>query len=448
MTTPDPTSPSEDPSEGLSQDAPEGLSQDSPEDPPEPVFRSAPAPSDGVVPAGSVPLDYQRFRAEPLELYRELRRDHGPVVPVLLDGTIPVWAVLGYREVLRVTTDPHLFARDSRRWHSWHLVPSDWESMSFVGYRPTMLFSEGAEHQRRAEAIWDGLAAVDQFELRAQCERVADRLIDTFAGGGRADLVAEYASQIPLRVVTRLYGLDDTESAAIQNDALHLTGNDAPLALRNMQTRTEALIKRVRENPDQVNIAAHLVAHPAGLTDDEIVNDLLGSVYAVQQPTSDLIANALRLMLTDERFAITLSGGRRSVGQALNEVLWEDTPVPFWIGRWAAEDTMLGGRRIRKGDCLMLGLAAANADPDVCPDFHSGAGGNQAHMAFSHGKHGCPPAAREIAQVIAGAAVEVLLDRLPDVTLSVDPDDLEWQVTLMMRGVAALPVRFTPAHLH
>ncbi|WP_262705285.1 MULTISPECIES: cytochrome P450 [Streptomyces] len=432
MTTPDPTSP---------LDAPPGAA-------PEPVFPSAPAPPDGVVPPGSVPLDYGRFRDEPMELYRELLRDHGPVVPVLLDGQIPVWTVLGYREVVRVTTDPNLFARDSRRWHSWHLVPPDWELTTFVGYRPTMLFSEGADHQRRSEAICDGLASVDQFELRAQCERVADQLIDTFAGSGRADLVAEYASQIPLRVVTRLYGLDDTEAAAIQNDSLHLTGNDAPIALQKMQTRMEALIKRVRENPDQVNVAAHLVSHPAGLTDDEIINDLLGSIYAVQQPTSDLIGNALRLMLTDERFAITLSGGRRSVGQALNEVLWEDTPVPFWIGRWAADDTMLGGRRIRKGDCLMLGLAAANADPDVRPDFHAGAGGNQAHMAFSHGKHGCPPAAREIAEVIATAAIEVLLDRLPDVTLSVPADELEWHVTLMMRGVAALPAEFTPAHLH
>ncbi|MGW7596258.1 cytochrome P450, partial [Streptomyces rubiginosohelvolus] len=80
-------------------------------------------------------------------------------------------------------------SRDSRRWHSWHLVPPDWELTTFVGYRPTMLFSEGADHQRRSDAICDGLAAVDQFELRAGCERVADRLIDTFAGSGRADLV-------------------------------------------------------------------------------------------------------------------------------------------------------------------------------------------------------------------------------------------------------------------
>ncbi|GAB3976621.1 hypothetical protein GCM10029978_063990 [Actinoallomurus acanthiterrae] len=36
------------------------------------------------------------------------------------------------------------------------------------------------------------------------------------------------------------------------------------------------------------------------------------------------IGSTLRLMLTDDRFSLTLSGGRHSAAQALNEVLWED----------------------------------------------------------------------------------------------------------------------------
>src|SRR4051812_29530920 len=99
---------------------------------------------------------------------------------------------------------------------------------------------------------------------------------------------------------------------------------------------------------------------------------------------TDWIGNALGLMLTDERFAVTMAGGRRSTGQALNEVLWENTPVPGFTGRWAAEDTHLGGQHIKKGDCLVPGLAAAGADPGVRPDFPAEAGGNQAHMSFSH----------------------------------------------------------------
>ncbi|MFI1334109.1 cytochrome P450 [Streptomyces sp. NPDC020845] len=421
MTTPDPTLPPE-----------------------EPDNSAAPLPGWPEQP-DAVLLHAEDFSRSQEDLYRRLRRDHGPVVPVLLDGQIPVWMVLGYRELVRVTTDPNVFARDSRRWHSWDKVPPDWELMTFVGYRPTMLFTEGAEHERRAEAIIDSMEIVDPFELRALCERVADGLIDTFAGRGHADLIADYACQIPLRVLNRMYGMNEAESTELQQITVDLvSGKGGPEAHQNMVDRMVSLMEHARATPDRKNISTVLVNHPAGLTDEEIINDLLGNVYAAHQPTTDLIGNALRLMLTDERFAVTMSGGRRSVGQAINEVLWEATPVPNWVGRWAAEDTMLAGRHIRKGDCLMLGLAAANADPDVRPDFRAGAAGNQAHMAFSHGTHGCPPVARELAEAIAMAAIEVLIDRLPDVTLTVAPEDLEWRSKLMMRGVSAIPVQFTP----
>jgi cytochrome P450 len=144
---------------------------------------------------------------------------------------------------------------------------------------------------------------------------------------------------------------------------------------------------------------------------------------------------------------VTLSGGRRSAGQALNEVLWEDTPGQNSLGRWATQDTHLGGRRIKAGDGIVLGLAGANADPQVRPDSSAGSLGNHAHMAFAHGEHGCPHPAPEIAEIIAQTAVEVLLDRLPDVRLTVSPDELRWRPSMQMRGLTALPVTFTPAHV-
>ena len=48
-----------------------------------------------------------------------------------------------------------------------------------------------------------------------------------------------------------------------------------------------------------------------------------------------------------------------------------------------------------------------------------------------------------MAEVISRAAVEVLLDRLPDLALSVPPEQLAWRPSVWMRGPAHLPVRFT-----
>ncbi|MBP2329039.1 cytochrome P450 [Kibdelosporangium banguiense] len=98
--------------------------------------------------------------------------------------------------------------------------------------------------------------------------------------------------------------------------------------------------------------------------------------------------------------------------------------------------------KIRQDDLLILGLAAANHDPLVRPDPQM-LTGNQAYMSFSNGEHGCPYAAQEIAKVIAEAAIEVLLDRLPDVLLAVPADTLTWRPSPLFRGLSTLPVKFT-----
>jgi cytochrome P450 len=66
-------------------------------------------------------------------------------------------------------------------------------------------------------------------------------------------------------------------------------------------------------------------------------------------------------------------------------------------------------------------------------------------VSFGHGEHGCPYPAPELAHVIAQSAIEVLLDRLPDLELLVAADELVWRESVWMRGLHSLPVRFTPA---
>ncbi len=126
-------------------------------------------------------------------------------------------------------------------------------------------------------------------------------------------------------------------------------------------------------------------------------------------------------------------------------MLWEDTPLQNMSGRWAIRSTQLAGQHIQTGDMLVLSCAAANGDPQVRPDSFEGPGGNHAHMSFGHGEHRCPYPAQEIAETIVRAAVEVLLDRLPDTDLAVSPDALVWRPSPWLRGLSALPVHFSPS---
>jgi len=379
-----------------------------------------------------------RFQRDPAELYREMRRDHGPVAPVLLEGGVPAWLLLGYREIRYVTTNPELFSRISVHWHSWHLVPDDWSLRPYAEAQHCSIHTEAAEHRLRAPALHEALAGVDQFELANQVEAIADRLIDEFAGRGTADLIAEYTHRIPLLALAKLYGLPDSDAPALVHDVAASAdeGEEAVKAHGRIVARMARLVREKCERPG-ADLPSRVLAHPIGLSEEEIATDLFMTMGAGQLTTADWMGNTLRLMLTDERFAVTLSGGRRSVGQA---------PTQNFIGRWAKNDTQLAGRHIRKGDLLVLGLAAANSDPQVRPESGDSTG-NEAYMSFSHGEHGCPYPAQEIARTITRVGIEVLLDRLPDIVLAVEPDALEWRSSVWMRGLTTLPVEFTPAYV-
>lgn len=129
------------------------------------------------------------------------------MAPVLLDGDVPAWLVLGYAELSYVTTHDELFARDSRRWNQWDSIPPDWPLLPFVGYQPSVLFTEGDEHRRRAGVITEALEGVDQFELARDCRRIAERLIADFAGSGRTELMSSYVHALPMRAVVQICGM-------------------------------------------------------------------------------------------------------------------------------------------------------------------------------------------------------------------------------------------------
>jgi cytochrome P450 len=386
------------------------------------------------------------FAIDPAEVYARIRREHGRVAPVLLDGDVPAWLVLAYREIHHVTSNPQIFARRSQGWNLWSEIPDDWPLRPIVTYMPSHIHAEGAERQRRAAAIGDALEATDPTEVARVSEKTADQLIDEFAGDGKADLIAQYAVKLPMMVLSRLYGFPESQIPGLTADLLTMstaTDSSAVEANQRVMAMLAELVKTHRERPG-AGLTGRLVKHSAGLTDTELVVDMFVLLIFGQAPSTDWIGNALRLMLIDDHFSLTLQGGRSSVDQALNEVLWKDTPIQQAIARYPTQDYELAGQRIAKGDMLILGLASANADPQVRPESFGNIGANRAHMSFSHGDHACPVGAPEIAEGMARTAVEVLLDRIPDVELAIPADLLRWKETSIMRGLESLPVTFTP----
>ncbi|MFD3924216.1 cytochrome P450 [Streptomyces sp. NPDC058595] len=381
-------------------------------------------------------------------LYERLRAEHGSVAPVTVAPGIEAWLVLGHREVLRLTREEQDFSHDPRRWSLLRegRVPADSPILPMVGWRPALLFADGSQHRRMRAAVSDALGRINGHELRRGVRATAERLIAEFADGRRADLVSDYARKLPLMVITGLLGLDGpTGEKLVQAIAGLVVANaDSADASKRMGAILLALIEEKRHRPGN-DVTSALLHHPARLTDEEVLHNLVVMFVAGNQTTVNWIATTLRILLCDPAFRSSLSGGHLSVDDALDLVLWRFPPTQNFPARYATRDLRFGGRDIRSGDMLILGLAAANADPDILPQDGTPVVGNRSHLAFGAGPHTCP--AQDPARLITRTAVDTIRHRLPDLELAVPESELAWIKSPWSKGLAALPVRFTEPQL-
>ncbi|MEU8432709.1 cytochrome P450 [Streptomyces sp. NPDC029216] len=383
--------------------------------------------------------------ADPMGLYEKLRAEHGAVAPVLVHGDLPAWLVLGHRENLDVARTPSRFSRDPRRWRDQQegRVPADHPLTPMTAWQPVCHLVDGTDHERLRGAITESLARFDRRGIRRYVKRFADQLIDAFVQTGRGDLVADYAEPLPMLVMTQLVGAPESYGPRLVEAARDLI-RGTETALTSFEFVTDALgelVARKRQAPGR-DFTSWMLEHHTELTDDEVVEHLRLVLIAAFETTANLIANTLRLVLTDPRFRANLSGGHMTLPDALEQVLWDEPPFMTILGRWATGDTEIGGKQIKAGDMLLLGLGAGNQDPEVRPDPAEPIHGNRSHLAFSSGPHECP--GQDIGRAIADTGVDTLMARLPDLELAVAEADLEWTSSLMTRHLVALPVRFTP----
>ncbi|WP_233221745.1 cytochrome P450 [Streptomyces carminius] len=378
------------------------------------------------------------------ELYARLRARYGPVAPVSLAPGVYAWLVMGYREVLRLARDERNFSHDPRLWNLPRegRVPSDSPVLAFLGWRPALMFADGRAHRRLRSAVADTLTGIDGRELVRMVRNMAGRLVDSFGEAREVDLVPRYAHRLPALVLARLLGTDDRTGRQL---AEAVTGAaaanaDSGNAARRMERVLLSLIghRRRRPGPDAVS---RLLAHPAALTEEEVLHNLMVTAVAGYQPTKNWLATSVRTLLTDHSLRSSLDSGLLTLDDVLETVLWRSPPTQNLPARYATRDLCLGGQEVRAGDMLVLALAAANGDPEAVPPRDVPAAGNRGHVSFGAGPHTCP--AREQARLIVRTAVEVLWHRRPGMELAVPEEDLVWWTSPWTKGLAALPVRFT-----
>ncbi|WP_238431360.1 cytochrome P450 [Streptomyces cavernae] len=408
-----------------------------------------PAPPPGCPAHGLGPGGLRRVygpEAEDLAaLFEEIRAEHGTVAPVLLHNDVPVWLVLGLTENFQMVSNAAHYTRDSRQWRAVQdgTAGPDHPLAPIFTWQPFCSTAEGDEHLRLRGAVMGAVSTVDFRGMRRHIDHHTQVLVNRFCERGSADLVGEFAEHLPMAVMCEVLGMPEEYGERLVQAARDMLKGTAT-AIASNEYVTDVLMRLTlrRRAVPQDDFTSHLINHPARLDDEEVCQHLRLVLIAAYESTANLIANVLRMVLTDPRFRAQLNGGQMTVPQAVEQSLWDDPPFTSVLGYFAKQDTELGGKRIRKGDGLLLGIAPGNVDPAVRPDPRANMMGNRAHLAFSAGRHECP--GQDIGRAITETCVDALLTRLPDVQLAVTEEELRWSQTIQSRHLVELPVEFEP----
>ena len=276
---------------------------------------------------------------------------------------------------------------------------------------------------------------------------LANELIDGFIGNGQCDAAADYAQHVPIKVITRMLGIPDSDHARFR-DWIHRLIEESPLAGdASFDAIFEIggyLAEHVADHRDtpRDDIITHLLdAHmPDGrsLEDREILGVCLLLLLAGIDTTWSAIGSSLLHLAThpDHRRRLVAEPGL--IHSATEEFLRAFAPVT--MAREVIEDTVVGGCPMQRGDRVLLPFPSGNRDPDAFdqPDEVILDREVNRHFAFGVGIHRC--LGSNLARMELRVTIETWLDRIPEFSLT-DPDAVTWSAG-QVRGPRTLPLTF------
>jgi cytochrome P450 len=375
-------------------------------------------------------------------LYAELRRQE-PVVRVRLPFGEEAWLATRYADVKVVLGDPRFSRAASAERDEPRTTPRK------IG--TGMLAMDPPDHSRLRRLVAKAFTARRVDMLRPDATAIANDLIDDMlAAGPPADLVEQFATPLPVRVICQLLGVPHTDQHLFRtwSEAIVSTTSLRPEQIQeymaNLHGYMAGLIAQRRVEPTDDLLGAMVEARDTDndrLTEQELIELAAGLLAAGHETTVTQISNFMYVLLTHPAQLAQLRDRPDLIPDAVEELLrYVPLGVAAAFARYATEDLDLGGVHIRAGDPVIAALSSANRDAEVFDDpdeLDFGRGANP-HVGFGHGVHHCLGA--QLARMELQVALAALLARLPGIRLAVDENELPWKSGLLVRGLRALPV--------
>lgn len=359
------------------------------------------------------------------------------------------WAVTRHADIVTVSRDSETFR--SGQGVLFENVPQELleASQSFLAMdapRHTLIrkLVHAAFTPRQVARIEDSIKA-----------NARDIVAELKAAGSGVDFVDHCAKKLPIRTLSDMVGIPESERQQVAHaadalvswaDPVYLAGrNPLEVLLENQMYLHQvafSLAAERREHPghDLISALVHAEVDGDRLTDAEVAAFFVLLAVAGNDTTRQTTSHALAALTEfEDQRAWLMEDFDDRIGVAVEEMVRWASPV-MTFRRTAAVDVELGGQHIAAGEKVVMFYASGNWDTEVFdrPDvLHLGRKPNP-HVGFGGGgRHFCLGA--HVARTQLRAIFSELLHQLPDIRAG-EPEYLQGN---FVHAIRAMPCTFS-----
>lgn len=345
-------------------------------------------------------LDPQLLQ-DPYAYYREIREAR----PVHWNERWRGWIVSRYSDVYAGLHDQRMLADTITPYFETRMSPQDRErfALTYEVLNSWPVFVDPPKHTRLRKIFSKSFTPKTVQTMRSIVQTFVGEFLDAWSDKREVDLINDFGYLLPANVIATIIGaprgdLDRFHHWSWElNELLH-GGVGTPDRMERAQKSIvefkaylEGLYQQRLKEPrdDMMTWLMEVQRNDSSLTPDDVLYSCMLILNAGHETTQIMIGNTVAALLQNHQWQ-RLAEQPQLVKTAIEECLRFNGPMKGTM-RAAAEDMQVGDVDVKKGDRVMLLMAAANRDPAqfADPENLDIARNPNPHLAFGHGIHFC-----------------------------------------------------------
>lgn len=391
------------------------------------------------------------FQSDKVGAFFERLRREDPVHYCAESAYGPYWSITRYNDIMAVDTNHKAFSSEAKLGgiaiQDMHSDQSNLELEMFIAM-------DQPKHDDQRKAVTPAVAPSNLLLLEPVIRERAGAILDSLPVGEEIDWVQSVSVELTTMTLATLFDFPWDERARLTRWSDVTTSIPGAGIVGSFEQRRKELIECAMYFK---GLWDQRIDQPGG---NDLISIMANSPATREMPFLEFLGNLLLLIVGgNDTTRNSISGGvlalnrhpqqydklRRDpglIGSMVPEIIRWQTPLTH-MRRTALEDSEIGGKRISKGDKVVMWYLSGNRDETVIDrpeEFIIDRKNPRQHLSFGYGIHRCM--GNRLAELQLRITWEEIQKRFHFVEVVGEPERL---LSNLVRGITRLPVKL---HAH